>query len=127
MKNQEKTVFNRVLRKQQFKNAEEAIKGGEKTGSLKNPELVKGLIEGYKGKTVEAPVEVIIASAIFLNTKELISTIESLKNLIQTKLLEELKDKVDKGKVTTEDTLLALMLATSEMSKRNKPSQTKDE
>ena len=69
----------------------------------------------------------IIASAIFLNTKELISTIESLKNLIQTKLLEELKDKVDKGKVTTEDTLLALMLATSEMSKRNKPSQTKDE
>ena len=44
MKNQEKTVFNRVLRKQQFKNAEEAIKGGEKTGSLKNPELVKGLI-----------------------------------------------------------------------------------
>ena len=70
MKNQEKTVFNRVLRKQQFKNAEEAIKGGEETGSLKNPELVKGLIEGYKGKTVEAPVEVIMTSAIFLNRLE---------------------------------------------------------
>ena len=33
MKNQEKTALNRVLRKQQFKNAEEAIKGGEKMGA----------------------------------------------------------------------------------------------
>ena len=127
MKNQEKTVFNRVLRKQQFKNAEEAIKGGEKTGSLKNPELVKGLIEGYKGKTIQAPIEVIITSAIFLDTKELIGTIEALKNLVQTKIMEELKDRADKGESTREDALLALMLATSEMSKRNKPSQTKDE
>lgn len=127
MENQEKTTLNRVLEEQHFKNAEEAIEGGEKTGSLENPELVKRLIEGYKGKTVQAPIEVIVISAIFLNTKELIGTIKAFENLVQTKIMEELKDRADKGESTREDTLLALMLATSEMSKRNKPSQTKDE
>ena len=87
MKNQEKTVFNRVLREQQFKNAEEAIKGGEKTGDLKNPELVKELIKVYKGKTVESPVEVIMISAIFLDANELIGIIEVLENLIQVKIV----------------------------------------
>ena len=119
MKNQGKDALNRALKEQHFKNAEEAIKGGEETGSLKNPELVKKLIKEYKGKTVQVPLEVIITSAIFLNTVELIGTIEALKNLIQTKLMEELKDKADSGEVTTEDTLLALMLATSEMKKKN--------
>ena len=113
MKNQEKTVFNRVLRKQQFKNAEEAIKGGEKTGSLKNPELVKELIKGYKGKTIQAPIEVIVTSAIFLDAKELICAIEALKSLIQVKIVEELKAKADKGEATAEDAMLALMIATS--------------
>ena len=119
MKNQGKDALNRALKEQHFKNAEVAIKGGEETGSLKNPELVKKLVKEYKGKTVQAPLEVIITSAIFLDTKELIGTIEALKNLVQTKFMEELKDKVDKDKVTTEDTLLALMLATSEMKKKN--------
>ena len=107
------------MKEQHFKNAEVAIKGGEETGSLKNPELVKKLVKEYKGKTVQTPLEVIITSAIFVDTKELIGTIEALKNLVQTKFMEELKDKVDKDKVTTEDTLLALMLATSEMKKKN--------
>ena len=127
MKNQEKTVLNRTLKKSHFKNAETAIKGGEETGSLKNPELVKKLVEEYKGKTVQSPIEVIITSAIFLDAKELIGTIEALKDLVQTRIVEELKDKADKGEPTREDVLLALMLATSEMSKRNKPSHTKDE
>ena len=127
MENQEKTVLNRTLKKSHFKNAETAMKGGEETGSLKNPELVKKLVEEYKGKTVQAPIEVIITSAIFLDAKELIGTIEALKNLVQTRIVEELKDKADKGEPTREDVLLALMLATSEMSKRNKPSHTKDE
>lgn len=87
MKNQEKTYLNRVLREQQFKNAEEAIKGGEKTGDLKNPELVKELIKVYKGKTVESPVEVIMISAIFLDANELIGIIEVLENLIQVKIV----------------------------------------
>ena len=127
MKNQEKTVLNRALKEQHFKNAEVAIMCGEESGSLKNPKLVKKLVYEYKGKTVQAPLEVIITSAIFLDTKELISTIEALKNLVQTKIMEELKDRIDKDELTREDALLALMLATSEMSKRNKSSQTEYE
>lgn len=113
MENQEKTTLDRVLKEQHFKNAEEAIKGGEETGSLKNPELVKELIEGYKGKTVQAPIEVIITSAIFLDAKELIGTIEALKHTVQMKIVEELKAKVDKGEATAEDAMLALMIAMS--------------
>lgn len=122
MKNQEKTVLNRTLKEQHFKNAEEAIKGGEKAGSIENLELVKKLVKEYKGKTIQAPIEVIITSAIFLDTKELIGVIEVLKHLIQTKIMEELKDRADKGESTREDALLALMFATSEMSKRDKQS-----
>lgn len=113
MENQEKTTLDRVLKEQHFKNAEEAIKGGKKTGSLKNPELVKELIEGYKGKTVQAPIEVIITSAIFLDAKELIGTIEALKRTVQMKIVEELKAKADKGEATAEDAMLALMIAMS--------------
>lgn len=113
MENQEKTTLDRVLKEQHFKNAEEAIKGSEETGSLKNPELVKGLIEGYKGKTVQAPIEVIITSAIFLDAKELIGTIEALKHTVQMKIVEELKAKADKGEATAEDAMLALMIAMS--------------
>lgn len=122
MKNQGKDALNRVLKEQHFKNAEIAIKGGEESGSLKNPELAKKLIKEYKGKTAQAPLEVIITSAIFLDTKELIGIIEVLKNIVQTKIMEELKDRVDKDESTGEDALLALMIATSEMSKRNKQS-----
>nr|DAO50643.1 MAG TPA: hypothetical protein [Caudoviricetes sp.] len=112
MENQEKTTLDRVLKEQHFKNAEEAHpKDGEETGSLKNPELVKELIEGYKGKTVQAPIEVIVTSAIFLDAKELIGTIEALKHIVQMKIVEELKAKVDKGEATAGDAMLALMIA----------------
>lgn len=113
MENQEKTALNRVLKEQHFKDAEEAIKGGEETGSLKNPELVKGLIEGYKGKTAQAPIEVIITSAIFLNTEELIGTIEALKHAAQMKIVEELKARAARGESTKEDAMLAFMIAMS--------------
>lgn len=113
MENQEKTALNRALKEQHFKNAEEAIKGGEKAGSLKNPELVKGLIEGYKGKTVEAPIEVIVTSAILLDANEVIGIIEALKHLMQVKVVEELKAKMDKGEATEEDEMLAFMIAMS--------------
>lgn len=113
MENQEKTTLDRVLKEQHFKNAEKAIKGGEETGSLKNPELVKGLIEEYKGKTVQAPIEVIVTSAIFLDTKELIGTIEALKHTAQIKIVEELEAKADKNEATVEDAMLALMITMS--------------
>ena len=113
MENQEEINLDRVLKEQHFKNAEKAIKVGEKTGSLKNPELVKGLIEGYKGKTIQAPIEVIVTSAIFLDAKELVGTIEALKHTAQVKIVEELKAKADKGETTAEDAMLALMIAMS--------------
>lgn len=113
MENQEKTTLDRVLKEQHFKNAEETIKDAEETGSLKNPELVKGLIEGYKGKTIQAPIEVIVISAIFLDANELIGTIEALKHTVQMKIVEELEAKADKGEATVEDAMLALMIAMS--------------
>lgn len=118
MENQEKTTLDRVLKEQHFKNAEEAIKGGEETGSLKNPELVKELIKGYKGKTIQAPIEVIVTSAIFLDARELIGTIEALKHTVQMKIVEELKAKADKGGATAEDAMLALMIAATKMGKK---------
>lgn len=111
MGNQEKIALDRALKEQHFKDAENAIKGGEKTGSLKNPELVKKLVEGYKGKTLQAPIEVIVTSAIFLDAKELIGTIEALKHTLRMKIVEELRTKADKGEATAEDAMLALMIA----------------
>lgn len=127
MENQEKTAFDRVLEEQNFKDAEKAIKGGEEDGSLENPELVKKLIEEYKGRTIQAPFEVIATSVILLNVKELISTIEALKYIVQKKMAKELKAKIDKGEATVEDAMLALMIAMSEMGKEDKLSQTKNE
>lgn len=111
-KNEEK-VLERNLEQKHFENAAKAIKGGKESGSLTNVELVENLVESYKGKTVQAPVEVIITSAIFLDAKELISTIEALKHTIQMKIVEELKAKADKGEATAEDAMLALMIAVS--------------
>lgn len=111
MKNQEKIALNRVLKEQHFKDAEKAIKSGEETGSLGNPELVKGLIKECKGKTVQAPIEVIVISALLLDAKELIGVIEALKYTVEMKIAEELKAKVDKGEATEKEVMLALMLA----------------
>lgn len=118
MENQEKTALDRALKEQHFEDAEKAIKGGEETGSLKNPELVKGLIEGYKGKTIQAPIEVIVTSSIFLNAREIMGTIEALKHTLNIKMVEELKAKAEKGEATAEDAMAALMLAAI-MDKKN--------
>ena len=55
----------------------------------------------------------IVTSAIFLDAKELIGTIEALKHTVQMKIVEELKAKADKGEATAEDAMLALMIAMS--------------
>ena len=117
MENQEKTTLNRVLKGQHFENAKKAVKSGKKSGSLMNPELSEELIEKFKGKTVQAPLEIIITSAIFLEACEIIGVIEVLKKMFKDKVLEELKDKVDKGEETEKDVMLALLLAT--MDKKN--------
>ena len=109
-KNEEK-ILERNLEQKAFENAAQAIKGGKESGSLTNVELVENLVESYKGKTVQAPIEVIVTSAIFLNARELTGVIESLKSVLRVKMVEELKEKADKGEATAKDAMAALILA----------------
>lgn len=109
-KNEEK-FLERNLEQKHFEDAVKAIKGGRENGGLTNVELVENLVESYKGKTVQAPVEVIVASTLFLNARELIGIIESLKHTLHIKIAEELKEKADKGEATARDAMAALMLA----------------
>lgn len=109
-KNEEKAL-ERNLEQKHFENAAEAIKGGKESGSLTNVKLVENLVESYKGKTARTPIEVIVTSAIFLNARELTSVIEALKYTLHVKMVEELKEKADKGEATAEDAMTALMLA----------------
>lgn len=108
-KNKEK-VLKRNLEQKHFEDAAKAIKSG-KDGTLINVELVENLVESYKGKTVQAPIEVILTSAIFLNAKELMGIMEALKHLLHFAMIEELKEKADKGEATVKDAMAALMLA----------------
>ena len=109
-KNKEKGL-KRNLEQKAFEDAVEAIKVGKEEDSLTNVELVENMVKGYKGKTVEAPLEVIITSALFLNAKELMGVIEALKHALHIKMAEELREKADKGEVTAKDAMAALMLA----------------
>lgn len=109
-KNEEK-VLERNLEQKAFENAAEVIKGGKENGSLTNVELAENLVKGYKGKTVQAPIEVIVTSAIFLNARELMGIIEVLKHTLHIKMAEELKERADKGEATVTDAMAALMLA----------------
>ena len=109
-KNEEK-VLERNLEQKAFEDAAEAIKGGKEDGGLTNVELVENLVESYKGKTVQAPIEVIVTSEIFLNARELMGVIEALKHTLHIKIAEELKEKADKGEATAKDAMTALMLA----------------
>lgn len=102
-KNEEK-VLERNLEQKHFESAVEAIKDGKESGSLTNVELVENLVESYKGKTVQASIEVIVTSAVFLNMKELMATIVALKHTLRVKMVEELREKTDDAKA-------ALMLA----------------
>ena len=109
-KNKEK-ILERNLEQKHFENATEAIKDGKESGSLSNVELVENLVESYKGKTVQAPFEVIVTSTVFLNAIELMDVIEALKHTLHIKIAEELKEKADKGEATAKDAMTALMLA----------------
>lgn len=111
MKEKEQSPLKRKLDEQSLENAAKAIKGGKESNSLTNVELVENLVESYKGKTVQAPVEVIVISAMFLNVRELMGTIEALKHTLHIKMAKELREKADKGEATAKDAMTALMLA----------------
>ena len=110
MEKNEKNVLKRNLEQKAFENAAQAIKDGKESGSLSNVELVENLVKDYKGKTVQAPFEVIVTSTVFLNAIELMGVIEVLKHTLHIKIAE-LKEKADKGEATVKDTMTALMLA----------------
>ena len=111
MEKNKENVLERNLEQKHFEHAAIAIKGGKESDSLTNAELVENLVESYKGKTALAPMEVIVVSAIFLNAKELLGIIEALKQTLRVKMVEELKERADKGESTVGDAMAALMLA----------------
>ena len=108
-KNKEKGL-ERNLEQKHFEHAAMAIEGGKKNDRLTNVELVENLVETYKGKKVDAPVEVIMTSAILLNSRELMGIIEALKQTLRVKKVEELRERADKGEFTVGDAMAALML-----------------
>ena len=109
-KNEEKAL-GRNLEQKAFEDAAKAIKDGKEDSSLTNVELVENLVKGYKGKTVQAPIEVIVTSTIFLNARELAGTIKALERVLHTKMAEELREKASKGELTAKDAMSAIMLA----------------
>lgn len=111
MEKNKENVLERNLEQKHFEHAAIAIKGGKESDSLTNAELVENLVESYKGKTAQAPMEVIVVSAILLNSKELLGIIEALKHILRVKMVEELKERADKGEPTVGDAMAALMLA----------------
>ena len=111
MEKNKENVLERNLEQKHFEHAAIAIKGGKESDSLTNAELVENLVESYKGKTALAPMEVIVVSAIFLNAKELLGIIEAFKQTLRVKMVEELKERADKGESTVGDAMAALMLA----------------
>lgn len=111
MEKNEKNVLERNLEQKAFENAAKAIKGGKEDNSLTNVELVENLVESYKGKTVQAPIEVIVASAIFLNARELIGTIKALERTLHIKMAEEFREIASKKELTAKDAISAIMLA----------------
>ena len=112
MEKNEKNVLERNLEQEAFENAAKAIKGGKEDSSLTNVELVENLVKGYKGKTVQVPIEVIVTSAIFLNARELIGTIKALEHTLHIKMVKEFREIASKEELTAKDAMSAIMLAT---------------
>lgn len=108
MEKNEGKVLERNLEQKVFEDATKAIESGKEDGSLTDVELVENLIESYKGKTVQAPLEVIMISATFLNAGELTGLIEALKVIHRIKMVKEM---ISKGEVTAEDAMDAFILA----------------
>ena len=88
MEKNKENVLERNLEQKHFEHASIAIKGGKESDSLTNAELVENLVESYKGKTAQAPMEVIVVSAILLDSKELLGIIEALKQTLRVKMVE---------------------------------------
>lgn len=119
--NKESRKFSqRELMEKHFKEVEVAIKGGKTDNVLIYPELQEELVEKFKGKTLNAPLEVIFTSCLFFTSQELVNVVESLKNLVVTKFKRELLEKARNGEATAEDAIAAMTLAMLSIEKERK-------
>ena len=55
----------------------------------------------------------IMISSLFFSVTELMSVMEVLKDAARMKMIEEIKDRADKGESTMSDAMAAIMLASS--------------
>lgn len=120
MNKESRKFSSRELMEEHFKKVEVAIKGGKTDNALTYPELQEELVEKFKGKTLEAPLEVIFTSFLFLTAQEMVGMIETLKELVVMIFRSELLEKARNGEATREDAMAAMMLAMLSMEKERK-------
>ena len=120
MNKESRKFSSRELMEEHFKKVEVAIKGGKTDNALTYPELQEELVEKFKGKTLEAPLEVIFTSFLFLTAQEMVGMIEPLKELAVMTFRSELLEKARNGEATKEDAMAAMMLAMLSMEKERK-------
>lgn len=98
------------LKEEMFRDAETAIKGGITSGALENLELVRNLVENFRGKTEAAPIEVLSICILFLSPERLYGVMQSIKSLMRFRALGELKAKAKEGCISDEDIARCLTL-----------------
>ena len=126
MNKESQKAYSRELKEEHFKQVEIAIKNGKTDNALTYPELQEELVKKFKGKTIEAPLEVIFTSFYFLTSQEMVALVESLKELVVLKFKSELLEKARNGEATKEDTIASIILAGLEMEKRKKRKEKED-
>ena len=126
MNKESQKAYSRELKEEHFKQVEIAIKNGKTDNALTYPELQEELVKKFKGKTIEAPLEVIFTSFYFLTSQEMVALVESLKELVVLKFKSELLKKARNGEATKEDTIASIILAGLEMEKRKKRKEKED-
>lgn len=103
------------LKEEMFRDAQTAIEGGIASGDLENLELVRNLVENFRGKTEAAPIEVLSICTLFLSPERLYAVMQSIKGLMRLRALGELKAKAREGGISDED--IARCLAVCEVCK----------
>lgn len=119
--------ISRDLMEAHFERAVAAIKGAKETNNLTYPELSEELVEKFKGKTLNAPLEVIFTSCLFLTVQELIGLIETLKELSVIMFRKELLEKTKKGEMTKADAMAAMVFAMLSMEKEKNTTEKSNE
>ena len=119
--------ISRDLMEVHFERVVEAIKGAKETNNLTYPELSEELVEKFKGKTLNAPLEVIFTSCLFLTVQELVGLIETLKELSVIMFRKELLEKTKKGEMTRADAMAAMVFAMLSMEKEKNTTEKLNE